>query len=193
MGLHYWQKPAEGQGENNLIMNEPIRLSPDLTYSHNGKRAVTRKFLPGKASETQRLVCYKLHPFVLEARLSWNLLICKVKEGRVETGEKCPAVIVHTCGWGWRRRWEVPPPGPTISSIWPSGWPGETFQTSPRATSASSLCGIRDIPARMRSKGDSSAQGYHRPGVCPTQLFHEALLAQIKPPTPLSTWKILEE
>ena len=108
-------------------------------------------------------------------------------------GEKCPAVIVHTCGWGWRCRWGVPPPSPTISSIWPSGWPGENFQTSPGATSASSLCGIRDIPAWMRSKGDSSAQGYHHPGVCPTQLFHEALLAQIKPPTPLSTWNVLEE
>lgn len=70
MDLHYCQQLAEGWDEGSLIMNEAIRFSPDLTHSHNGKRAVTQKFLPGKVSEAQRIVCYKLSLFVLKARLS---------------------------------------------------------------------------------------------------------------------------
>ena len=197
MGLHYCQKPAEGQGEDNLIMNEAIRLSPDLTHSHNGKCAVTIKFLPGKASETQRLTSHKLCPFVLKARLSWNLLIWKVKEGIVETLVKSSQQWLCTCmgedGGGGERSPHQVPLSAAPDPLGDLGRASKPAQEQPLLLPYSTLCGIRDIPARMRSKGDSSAQGYHCLGVCPTQLFHEALLAQTKTPTPLSTWKILEE
>lgn len=197
MGLHYWQQPAERRGEDSLIMNEAIRLSPDLTSSHNGKCAITRKFLPGKASETQRIICCKLCPFMLRASLSWNLLIQKVKEGVVETllrsSQQWPCTHVGRMGVQVRGS-----PHQVLLSAAPDpladlGRASKPDQEQPLLLPYNTLCGIRGVPVWMGSKGDSSAQGYHRLRVCPTQAFHQALLAQTKNPTHLSTWKILEE
>lgn len=168
-------QPLERQGEDSLIMNAAIRFSPDMTHSHNGKCAVTRKSFLGKVSEAQRLICYKLSPFVLEARLSWNLLIWKVKERIVETLMKSSQQWLCTRVGEDGGAGERCPPHQVPLSAAPEllgdlGKASKPAQEQPLFLPCSTLHGIRDIPAWMWSKGDSSAQGYHSLEVCPTGL-----------------------
>lgn len=149
MGLPYREKPAEGQRGDNLIMNEAIRLSPDLTHSRNAKCAVTRKFLPGKESETQRTYLLQTSPLCPRRKI---VLKPTDKEStgsaRGNTCEKFPAMTVHMCRRGGTCKCEVPPSGTPVSSTRPSGWPGQSSQTSLRETSASSLQHLAWDPRR---------------------------------------------
>lgn len=47
-GFALLREAGRGKGDYRVIKNEAIRLSPDLTHSHNGKCEVTRKFFPWK-------------------------------------------------------------------------------------------------------------------------------------------------
>lgn len=101
-----------------------------------------------KNLKPKELICYKRHPFVLEGKSNEDTDKESMGSARGNTCEKFPAMTVHMCRRGGTCRCEVPPSGTPVSGTWPSGWPGQSSQTSLRETSASSLQHLAWDPRR---------------------------------------------